>query len=75
MDGTHSAGVGKYINDDYKKPNCKVKLVKIDGQLVLAVYALRDIREDTELRYDYGDDQAYWRKVGLTFYAPTWRGI
>ena len=56
-----SSCIGKYINDDHKKPNCKVVLKGQD----LAVYTIRDIVLDEELRYDYGDKESFWRQVNI----------
>ena len=61
MNGTNSSCIGKYINDEHKRPNCKVKLEDIE----LKIYTIRDVAKGEELRYDYGDNQAFWRKVSV----------
>ena len=57
------------VNDDHRKPNCKMKLVEFDGKECLALFAICNIEIGTELRYDYGDPTSYWRKV-IFFFIP-----
>ncbi len=48
------------INDGTGKAiNCKV--VVVEG--TLCVFATKDIKSGTELRYDYGTTDLPWRKV------------
>ena len=64
-----SKSIGKYINDDHKKPNCKVVLKGED----LSVFTIRDIVQGEELRYDYGDKDSYWRKVKAVYFDFSFR--
>ena len=61
MDGTNSSCIGKYINDEHKRPNCKVKLEGMD----LKIYTIRDVDKGDELRYNYGDKEVFCRKVSV----------
>jgi SET domain-containing protein len=44
------------------KANCKMKKVVVNGVPRLGLFALNEISKGTELRYDYGDKLAPWRK-------------
>lgn len=63
VDATKSSCIGRYINDDHKRPNCKVVLEGLE----LAIYTIRNILKGEELRYDYGDKQSFWRKVSIQY--------
>ena len=65
MDVTKSQCAGRIINDEHKKLNCKVKLEEMEGNDVQAVYTIRDITKGSELRLDYEDKEASWRKVSV----------
>lgn len=57
IDGTYSSGLGRFVNDDYKRPNRVIKKTVTDiNDVSLCLFALRDIRVGDELRYDYGPD-------------------
>lgn len=60
IDATSSSGCGRMINDSHLAPNCKV--VAEEGAK-LAIYTIRNIAEGEELRYDYKDSSAFWRRV------------
>ncbi|XP_053386195.1 midasin-like isoform X5 [Mercenaria mercenaria] len=60
IDATHSSGCGRMINDDHRRPNCKVR-VSLTGPK-LAIYALKDVYKGDELRYDYKDTTAFWQR-------------
>ncbi|WAR27814.1 hypothetical protein MAR_013518 [Mya arenaria] len=62
VDGTYAHCVGRIINDEHKKTNCKVRLEEMKGKDVIAVYTIKDITKGSELRFDYGDKQEYWGK-------------
>jgi SET domain-containing protein len=51
------------INDS-RKPNCKV-VVEQKEEIKLAFYTIKDIKKSQELRFDYNDKTAPWRKVGI----------
>ena len=55
------SGMGRYANDNWLTPNCKMKVKVIDGVPWLFLYTLHDISEGEELTYDYGDKTAPWR--------------
>ena len=54
----------RYVNDS-TEGNSTMKLKIFDYYPRLCLYATRDIDAGEEVRYDYGDDQAPWRKVIL----------
>ncbi|XP_071837289.1 uncharacterized protein [Apostichopus japonicus] len=66
IDATHSTGKGKYCNDDWKKPNAVVKKIIINKQPKLAIFANSEIKKGNEIRYDYGQPDARWRKKKKT---------
>ena len=53
------------FTDDYmssiKLENCKMKILDIDGSDHLCLFAYEDIKKGSELRYDYGNEEAPWR--------------
>jgi SET domain-containing protein len=63
MDATHSAGFGRMINDDHKKPNCKVVVEDNDGRPSLTIYSIRQITKGEEICFNYQDSSVPWRKV------------
>ena len=65
IDATHSHGYGRMMNDS-RKPNCKV-VVNQDEELKLAIYAIANIKKGSELRFDYSDKSAYWRRVSNNY--------
>ncbi|XP_036431265.1 uncharacterized protein LOC118811210 [Colossoma macropomum] len=54
--------LGRLVNDEHKKPNCKIKVVEVDGTPHLCLFALRDISPGEEITYNYGDSDWPWRK-------------
>lgn len=54
----------RYVNDS-TEGNSTMKLKIFNYYPRLCLYATRDIDAGEEVRYDYGDDQAPWRKVIL----------
>ena len=52
----------RLVNDDDKHPNCVMKLVEFDKLPHLCLFALQDIQCNTELRYNYGKGDYYWRR-------------
>ncbi|KAJ4927346.1 hypothetical protein JOQ06_015079 [Pogonophryne albipinna] len=66
--------LGRLVNDDHVNPNCKMKLIKVDGKPHLCLFALKDISPGEEIAYDYSDSDWPWRckrgnmfGVGLQF--------
>lgn len=66
IDATDTDRIGKYINDaeigDILN-NCVMKLVMVENQPRLCLFANRDILKGEELRYDYGESNLPWRQV------------
>lgn len=52
IDATKRGGIARFINHSCT-PNCTAKIIKVDGSKRIVIYALRDIRRDEELTYDY----------------------
>lgn len=58
-----TSGVGRYANDEWKDPNCVMKKMVMDnGVPCLFLHTIKDVPAHTELRYDYGDSTAPWRR-------------
>ena len=67
IDATFSNGLGRLVNDSPSKiANCCMKKVKIENKTCLALVAVKDIPQNTELRYPYNDygliEDLPWRK-------------
>ena len=63
--------MGRYINDA-PKSNCNSKMVyKVyNGQPRLALYSSEVILANTEIRYDYGAPNLWWRNTYPEFNHP-----
>ena len=61
IDGTMNNQFGVFVNDS-KFPNCIMRMRIINNRPHLCLYALEDISEMMELRYDYQDSNLWWRK-------------
>ncbi|KAJ8048607.1 Histone-lysine N-methyltransferase set-1 [Holothuria leucospilota] len=62
IDATESSGLGRYVNDNHLTPNCKMSIVIHQDEPHLCLFALRDIRQQSELRFDYGVKNLPWRE-------------
>ncbi|XP_073329216.1 histone-lysine N-methyltransferase set-1-like [Pagrus major] len=54
--------LGRLVNDDHIKPNCKIKTIDVGGMPHLCLFALRDIAPGEEITYNYGDSDWPWRR-------------
>lgn len=57
--------MAKYVNDaapKTKENNSIMKVLEIDGNPHLALFASRKIFKGEEIRYDYGERSLSWRK-------------
>ncbi|XP_060590855.1 uncharacterized protein LOC132745869 isoform X2 [Ruditapes philippinarum] len=72
IDATNNSSIARMANDiDYAtKANCKMKKVVVNGVPRLGLFALNEISKGTELRYDYGDKLAPWRKQQKNHMRP-----
>jgi histone-lysine N-methyltransferase SETD1 len=52
IDATKKGGIARFINHCCV-PSCTAKIIKVDGQKRIVIYALRDIAANEELTYDY----------------------
>lgn len=52
------------MNDEWIHPNAIVKKVVVAERPRLAIFALVPISKFSEIRFDYGDKSAPWRKRG-----------
>ena len=74
IDGNHDlTSACRMANDSNRAPykNCIMRVVIHNNRPHLCLFAIRDIGEGEELRYDYGDPSAPWRKplkVGALLY-------
>ena len=65
LDATNSRRIGRYINDSSRAYiNSSMKKVIVNNQPKLCLFALKEIDEGTEIRYDYGEPSSVlpWRK-------------
>ncbi len=56
IDATKTGGIARFINHCCT-PNCKTKIIKVEGQKKIVIYAIRDIGVNEELSYDYKFDK------------------
>ncbi|KAK9377104.1 uncharacterized protein V1513DRAFT_167790 [Lipomyces chichibuensis] len=52
VDATKRGGIARFINHCCT-PSCTAKIIKVEGQKRIVIYALRDIIANEELTYDY----------------------
>lgn len=65
IDATYSTGLGRLVNDSPRaRANAAMKKIIIHSQSYLCLFATCNIPNDTELRYDYGASDLYWRTKG-----------
>ncbi|KAM3612304.1 uncharacterized protein V6R79_006508 [Siganus canaliculatus] len=57
--------LGRLVNDDHKKPNCKIKIIVVEGRPHLCLFSVRHICPDEEITYNYGDSSWPWRSVEM----------
>lgn len=63
VDATFSPRLGKMVNDATgKQQNAAMRQITVDGKLHLAMFAIKDVEEGEEVRYDYGVRDLPWRK-------------
>ena len=63
IDATFSERKGKYVNDEESsKANARMRLMNIDEEPVLALFAKRHINQDKEICFDYGVKNLPWRQ-------------
>lgn len=61
IDATNDDGsFGRLVNDS-ADPNCKMKKIFVNGTPHLCLFAIKDIKRDDEITYDYGGDNLTWR--------------
>ncbi|XP_022106564.1 uncharacterized protein LOC110987795 isoform X2 [Acanthaster planci] len=66
IDAFDSTCLARWINDDWKTPNCIMKkMVFHDRTPHLCLFSLCDIDVDEELRYDYGVADLPWRNESV----------
>ena len=69
IDATNSSRLGKYVNDSNKaNSNAKMRQIEVDGFPRLCLFALKDIKAGTELRYDYEATGVWWRKTMVSLF-------
>lgn len=52
IDATKKGGIARFINHCCV-PSCTAKIIKVEGEKRIVIYALRDIAANEELTYDY----------------------
>ncbi|XP_068188438.1 uncharacterized protein [Antennarius striatus] len=53
--------LGRLVNDDHRRPNCKMKKIDYEGEPHLCLFALRNISPGVEITYNYGESSYPWR--------------
>ena len=69
IDATRQDGMGRLVNDAQAGDtanNCKITVVDVSSRPHLCLFAIRDIQEGEELRYDYGVPNLPWRRTHRT---------
>ena len=62
VDATRVEGKGRYINDGLgKQKNVVPKVVLVNGEPRICFFAIKNIPNGNELRYDYGVSGLPWR--------------
>ncbi|XP_048861691.1 uncharacterized protein LOC125729875 isoform X21 [Brienomyrus brachyistius] len=54
--------LGRLVNDEHRNPNCRMKVVDVEGSPHLCLFAVRDILSGEEINYNYGDSDWPWRR-------------
>ncbi|XP_062580856.1 histone-lysine N-methyltransferase set-1-like [Saccostrea cucullata] len=62
VDAMKSKGIAKYANDEWVRPNARVVKEIIDDEPYLFLKSIQNLKEGEEIRYDYNDSSAPWRK-------------
>lgn len=66
IDATNSSCLARFVNDSpLRYSNCKMSLIHDDSRPHLCLTAIKDIKPNEELRYDYGDKKSnmFWRHI------------
>jgi SET domain-containing protein len=66
IDARHNERLGRFLNDARRTDeecNCYAKSLFICGQPRVLIFAGKDIKAGSELRYDYGGQDLPWREV------------
>jgi hypothetical protein len=54
VDATRKGNKAKYLNHNEKDPNCGTRIVFVNGDHKVGIFALRNIEKGEELTFDYG---------------------
>ncbi|KAI9700580.1 MAG: histone methyltransferase set1 [Bogoriella megaspora] len=65
IDATKKGGIARFINHSCM-PNCTAKIINVDKEKRIVIYASRDIAKHEELTYDY----KFEREIGSTDRIP-----
>ena len=58
----------RLVNDRHRKPNANAKVIEVDGQVRIAIFAVGDIAAGEEIRYNYRKNLEFpWRKKSSYF--------
>ncbi|XP_078790071.1 uncharacterized protein LOC105358446 isoform X3 [Oryzias latipes] len=58
--------LGRFVNDEHRCPNSKMKKIDVNGVPHLCLFALHNIQEGEEITYDYGGNDCPWRTKSPT---------
>ena len=65
---TDDGSFGRLLNDDHKQLNCIAKKIVVQEKPYLAIFARNDITSGAELRYNYGNEDYFWRHQRCKYY-------
>lgn len=75
------SSLGRLVDDEHRRPNCKMKTIEVNEKPHLCLFAIRDITAGEELTYNYGDSNWAWRAqvsylfISISNMPPTWRRV
>jgi [histone H3]-lysine4 N-trimethyltransferase SETD1 len=52
IDATQFGNKARYLNHSCD-PNCRAKVVNVEGKSKILIYTIKDVQKDDELTYDY----------------------
>ena len=58
----HKTAICRFVNDNHLKPNAAMKIFDILDALHACLFAIRDIKSEDEVQYNYGRGCYLWRR-------------
>ncbi|KAF7312106.1 Pre-mRNA splicing factor [Mycena indigotica] len=54
IDGTYAGNNSRYINHDQRKPNCEARILLVNGEHRIGIFATRSLWAKEEVLFNYG---------------------